>query len=182
MKTQKLKIPGPLLIDLDYFRDERGFFVERYNSEKFSELGITGDFCQDNYSRSAPGVIRGLHFQTDPDQGKLVGVIAGKILDVMVDVRSGSPTFGQWDSVELDSEKGQLLWIPGGFAHGFAVLGSQPADVLYKVDQPYRPDREKGIRWNDPKLAIRWPSNNTIVSGRDQKLPAFEEVFALNRG
>ena len=174
MNVVKLSLDGLCLIELKIFRDERGFFVERYNQRDFVEHGLEIRFVQDNHSRSAPGVLRGFHYQTNPPQGKLVGVVRGRIWDVAVDVRKGSPTFGHHYSVELNDKNGQLLWIPSGFAHGFCVLGDEPADVLYKVDALYNPAAERGIHWADPNLKIQWPIAAPLVSERDNQLPAFK--------
>jgi dTDP-4-dehydrorhamnose 3,5-epimerase len=173
--TPSPKISGLKLVELKIFPDNRGFFTERYHQERFTNLGIAGTFVQDNHSRSKPGVIRGLHYQHSPAQGKLVSVIRGKIWDVAVDLRKGSPTFGQWESFELSDENGLVLWIPGGFAHGFCALGNEDADVMYKVDTPYSPQNEGGISYADPDLAIRWPIQSPIVSPKDQVLPSFKD-------
>ncbi|MFN7684779.1 MAG: dTDP-4-dehydrorhamnose 3,5-epimerase [Oligoflexia bacterium] len=165
-------LDGLKLIQLAVHGDERGFFVERFQAERFREHGLPAHFVQDNHSRSAPGVLRGLHFQTNPAQGKLVGCVRGRIWDVAVDIRQSSPTFGQHFGVELSDMNGKLLWIPAGFAHGFCVLGDAPADVLYKVDAFYNPATEGGIRWNDPKLGIQWPIASPTVSSRDAALEA----------
>jgi dTDP-4-dehydrorhamnose 3,5-epimerase len=130
---------------------------------------------QDNHSLSKPGVLRGLHFQTQPSQGKLVGCSRGRIWDVAVDLRPHSQSYGKWYSAELSAENGRLLWIPSGFAHGFCVLGDEPADVQYKVDAFYNPKMEFGIRWDDPDLQIPWPIKNPIVSERDSALPSFAD-------
>jgi dTDP-4-dehydrorhamnose 3,5-epimerase len=141
---------------------------------------VSGPFIQDNHSRSKPGVIRGLHYQVNPSQGKLVGVIRGKIWDVVVDLRKDSPTYGKWEGVELSDENGRLLWVPPGFAHGFCVLGQEDADVMYKVDAPYSPKTEGGIRFDDPDLKIEWPvKDGAIVSPKDRVLPGFAE-YAQN--
>lgn len=173
MKVTRLELEGLLLIELAIHRDERGFFVERFNAERFREHGLPTDFVQDNHSRSLPGVLRGLHYQVDPPQGKLVGVVRGRIWDVAVDIRPGSPTCGRHFALELSDENGRLLWIPPGFAHGFCVLGEEPADVTYKVDAPYHRAGEKGIHYADAQLAIRWPLAQLLVSGRDEKLRNF---------
>ncbi|HEY8665724.1 MAG TPA: dTDP-4-dehydrorhamnose 3,5-epimerase [Tepidisphaeraceae bacterium] len=175
MKVVATEITGLLLVELDLFGDARGFFVERYQEARFREHGIAARFLQDNHSRSAPGVLRGLHYQSNPAQGKLVGVLRGRIWDVAVDIRSDSPTFGQHFGVELSDMNTRLIWIPPGFAHGFCVLGDEPADVLYKVDAPYTPANEGGIAWNDPDFAISWPIANPTISGRDQKQKSFTE-------
>ena len=174
MKIEPYEIPGLFLVTLMIHRDDRGFFCERYNQRdfdrEFARLGATPPrFVQDNHSRSAAHVLRGLHAQRDPGQAKLVGAIRGKIWDVAVDLRKGSPTYGKHASVELDGESGKLLYIPGGFAHGFCVLSAEGADVLYKVDQHYDPLKEMGIAWNDPELNLPWPIQAPLLSGRDQK-------------
>lgn len=173
MNVVRERIPGVLTVKLRCFPDDRGFFIERFNANAFRDAGVPLAFVQDNHSRSKPGVIRGLHYQTDPAQGKLVGVIRGRIWDVVVDIRPDSPTFGQHFDVELSDENGTLLWIPAGLAHGFCVLGDEPADVLYKVDRQYNKHTEGGILWSDPDLAIDWPVKNPIVSDRDRELQSF---------
>jgi dTDP-4-dehydrorhamnose 3,5-epimerase len=178
MKISDGGLPGLKLVELDVFGDARGFFVERFHADKFRELGIPLEFAQDNHSRSAPGVLRGLHLQFDPPQGKLVGCVRGKILDVAVDARAGSPTFGRHVAHELTDLNGKLLWIPAGFAHGFCVLGDEPVDVIYKVTSPYRPAGERGLMWNDPELAIRWPLASPTVSARDTKLETLAQYRA----
>lgn len=177
--VKDLKLSGLKLIELKQFHDDRGYFSERYVKERFEGYGLPANFIQDNHSRSKPGVIRGLHYQTNPAQGKLVGVIRGRILDVAVDIRKDSSTFGQWEAVELSDENGRLLWIPAGFAHGFCIMGDEPADVMYKVDAPYSPKTEGGIVFNDSELKIEWPVKSPIVSGKDQALQTFEQ-YSLN--
>jgi dTDP-4-dehydrorhamnose 3,5-epimerase len=177
--VKELALPGLKLVELKIFKDDRGFFTERYVASRFQEAGISASFIQDNHSRSKPGVIRGLHYQSNPAQGKLVGVIRGRIWDVVVDLRQGSATYGKWEGVELSDENGRLLWVPAGFAHGFCVLGDQDADVMYKVDAPYSPSTEGGIVYNDPGLAIKWPVAAPVVSGKDQVLPVFS-AYALD--
>ena len=170
----KLRLEGLKLIENKLFRDERGFFTERYRRDLSCVLGLP-EFVQDNHSRSKPSVIRGLHYQTgDAAQGKLVGVIRGKIWDVVVDLRKDSHTFGRWEAIELSDENGLQLWIPKGFAHGFCVLGQQDADVFYKVDSPYNSTREAGIVYDDPILKIDWPVSHPIVSKKDLDLPKFD--------
>jgi dTDP-4-dehydrorhamnose 3,5-epimerase len=178
MQIVRERLDGVMTIELQQFADDRGFFIERFNERRFLEAGLPATFCQDNHSRSVPGVIRGLHFQTNPAQGKLVGVIRGRIWDVLVDIRPHSPTFGEHLATELNDSNGRLLWIPPGLAHGFCVLGDEPADVLYKVDQPYNRETEGGILWCDEELAIPWPVRNPIVSDRDRRLPSFAEYRA----
>jgi dTDP-4-dehydrorhamnose 3,5-epimerase len=169
-------LAGLKLIELPIYHDTRGFFVERFNIRKFAEAGLPAvDFAQDNHSRSVPRVLRGLHFQTDPAQSKFVGAVRGRIWDVAVDIRVDSPTFGQHHAVELSDSNGRLLWIPAGFAHGFCVLGDEPADVFYKVDTLYSPSSESGVLWNDPDLKIAWPIRDPIVSDKDAKLASFAD-------
>ena len=175
MQITRFDLDGLLLIKLDLRGDARGFFVERFNLERFRAARLPCDFVQDNHSRSRPGVLRGLHYQHTPEQGKLVGVTRGRIFDVVLDLRPNSPTYGHTQSVELSDMNGQLLWVPRGFAHGFCVLDENPADLLYKVDAPYNPDGEDGILWNDPGLRIQWPVQNPIVSKRDRMMPTFAE-------
>jgi dTDP-4-dehydrorhamnose 3,5-epimerase len=178
MKVTGFEIPDLKLVEAQVFGDERGFFTERFNRRKYEEAGLPTNFVQDNHSRSAPGVVRGLHWQHNPDQGKLVGVVSGKIWDVVVDIRPDSPTFGLWEAAELTGENGRFLWVPPGFAHGFCVLGDKPADVLYKVTDFYDPKAEGGILWNDPEIRIHWPVKNPTVSARDQKLMSFADYRA----
>jgi dTDP-4-dehydrorhamnose 3,5-epimerase len=177
VKITPLEIEGLQLVQLDIHGDARGFFVERFHLDQFRPF-ISAVFVQDNHSRSAPGVLRGLHFQHTPAQGKLVGVVRGAIWDVAVDIRPESPSFGRSFGVELSDMNGRLLWVPAGFAHGFCVLGDEPADVLYKVDAVYDPSGEGGIRWNDPALGIAWPVTDPKVSARDQMLSSFAEYQA----
>jgi dTDP-4-dehydrorhamnose 3,5-epimerase len=172
--VKELSMPGLKLISLKIFHDDRGFFMERYQAERFLDFGIP-ELVQDNHSRSKPGVIRGLHYQTNPNQGKLVGVIRGRIWDVAIDLRRDSPSFGKWEAVELNDKDGNLLWIPPGFAHGFCVLGNEDADVFYKVDSAYNPKGEGGIRFDDQDLKISWPVSSPIVSTRDRSLSSFAE-------
>ena len=173
--TESPKLAGLKIIPLKIFHDERGFFLERYQQERFAALDLPRNFVQDNHSRSKPSVIRGLHYQHSPAQGKLVGVIRGKIWDVVVDIRKDSPTFGEHQAFELDDQSGIMLWVPGGFAHGFCVLGDGDADVIYKVDVPYSSLNEGGIAYNDPDLQIAWPVKYPIVSSKDQVLPSFKD-------
>jgi dTDP-4-dehydrorhamnose 3,5-epimerase len=172
VKVSPLSLPGIVLIELRVHTDQRGFFLERYNESRFERCGLPR-FCQDNHSRSVAGALRGLHYQVRPAQGKLVSVIRGAIWDVVVDIRPRSPTYGKHLVTELDDREARLLWVPAGFAHGFCVVGSQPADVIYKVDQPYEPKTEGGIVWSDPDLAIPWPVSQPIVSDKDRNLPGF---------
>ena len=162
---------GLKIIKFNIFRDERGFFAERYHEPRLADLGIQETFVQDNHSRSKPSVVRGLHIQYNKPQGKLVGVIRGSIYDVAVDLRPRSKTFGQYFGIELSDSNGFMLWIPPGFAHGFCVLGKEMADVHYKVTAPYNPAGETGIVWNDPDLNIHWPlTEPPLVSLKDKNL------------
>ncbi|VXC94360.1 dTDP-4-deoxyrhamnose-3,5-epimerase [Pseudomonas sp. 8Z] len=174
-------LPEVLIIEPQVFGDERGFFYESFNARRFSELtGVQRDFVQDNHSRSARGVLRGLHYQLQQAQGKLVRVTAGEVYDVAVDVRRSSPTFGQWVGVHLSAENKRQLWVPEGFAHGFLVL-SEYAEFLYKTTDYYAPAHERCIRWDDVQLAIDWPLDGLtpVLSAKDQQGAAFAdaEVF-----
>lgn len=181
MNVYKTHIDGLLIIEPQVFGDERGFFVETYNAERYKEVGITNDFLQDNLSKSSKGVLRGLHFQKPPyAQGKLVQVVQGSVLDVAVDVRHGSSTFGEWVSVELNEQNKKQFWIPEGFAHGFITLED---DTLfsYKCTNVYAPDHDGGIIWNDEDLAIDWQLEkydikDPIVSEKDEKNIAFKDI------
>lgn len=164
------------LIELKLFHDERGFFTENFRQCWMADNGLPTSFPQENRSRSRPGVLRGLHYQTDPAQGKLVSVAHGRIWDVAVDIRLGSPTFGQSFTAELSDSNGRILWIPPGFAHGFCVLGEETADVAYKVTGYYNPATEGGILWSDPQLRLSWPVANPTVSAKDLLLPRLEEI------
>jgi len=174
MKVHAGGIEGLKIVELQIWKDSRGFFTERFQRDHFAELGLPTVFVQDNHSRSFPRILRGLHFQQDPAQGKLISVLRGKIWDVAVDIRKDSPTFGKSFGIELSDDNGLLLWIPPGFAHGFCVLGDECADVLYKVDSLYNPKTEGGIFWADPELNLKWPIQAPIISERDQKLPSFQ--------
>ena len=171
-----LALPEVKLVTPRVHPDARGFFLERYNEDVYRRAGIEGRFVQDNHSRSLQGTVRGLHFQRPPHaQAKLVSVTRGAIYDVAVDVRRGSPTYGAWVGAVLDDERLQQLFVPAGFAHGFAVR-SEVADVLYKVDAPYAPDAEGGVRWDDPALGIDWGVEDAIVSAKDRLLPVLGEL------
>ncbi len=178
MKRIDTKLKEVCIIELALHGDARGFFVERYHKDKLADCGITADFVQDNHSRSAAGILRGLHWQHNPAQGKLVGVTRGAVWDVAVDIRADSPTFGQYVGVELTGENGRLLWVPAGFAHGFCVLGDEPADMLYKVSGTYNKAGEGGIKYDDPDLAIEWPISAPQISERDQSLMSFADYKA----
>ena len=175
MKLLYCPIADLKIIQLDIHTDARGFFVERYRQDKMLELGINGNFVQDNHSCSAPNVLRGMHYQKNPAQEKLVGVTRGKVWNVAVDIRPDSPTFGKYHAIELSVDNGLLFWIPAGFANGFCVLGDEPADILYKVSGHYNAVGEGGISYNDAELAIKWPVKNPLISERDKALTSFAE-------
>ncbi|MDX2073413.1 MAG: dTDP-4-dehydrorhamnose 3,5-epimerase [Alphaproteobacteria bacterium] len=175
MKVSGCDIEGLKIITLDVMGDARGFFVERFHAARFAAAGLPTNFAQDNHSRSAPGILRGLHYQHTPPQGKLVGVTRGRAWDVAVDIRPDSPTFGKHHAVELTGENGVLFWIPSGFAHGFCVLGDEPVDMLYKVSGLYHPAGEGGIRYDDPEIAIDWPIKNPAISARDENQQSFAD-------
>ncbi len=181
MKVTTTEFPGLLLIEPEVFADQRGFFFESFNQRKFEQLiGRPVQFVQDNHSRSARNVLRGLHYQVDRSQGKLVHVIAGEVFDVSVDLRRSSPTFGKWFGVHLSEENKRMLWIPEGFAHGFLVL-SEFAESLYKTTDYWSPEHERCIIWNDPDLAIAWPLTATPqLSAKDMAGKPFKqaELFA----
>jgi dTDP-4-dehydrorhamnose 3,5-epimerase len=170
-------LPDVLIIEPKVFGDDRGFFYESFNARAFAEAtGCMVQFVQDNHSRSAKGVLRGLHYQIEQSQGKLVRVTAGEVLDVAVDIRRSSPTFGQWASVRLSGQNHRQLWIPPGFAHGFVVL-SESADFLYKTTDYYAPSAERCIRWDDPELAIDWELQGApVLSAKDQAGSALREA------
>ena len=167
------KLNGLKLIQLDIYTDNRGYFSEKFKKSSFEKIGITGNFIQDNFSFSKAGVIRGLHYQKKPDQAKLVSVTRGKIIDIAVDIRCKSPSFGQHYAAELSAENGRCLYIPAGFAHGFCALTD--ADVIYKVDGEYNKEGEGGIAFNDAELAIKWPVTNIISSEKDTQLQSFAQ-------
>jgi dTDP-4-dehydrorhamnose 3,5-epimerase len=182
MHVIETALSGVLIIEPKLFGDARGFFFETFQAERYAAAGIEGPFVQDNLSRSSYGVLRGLHLQNPGPQGKLVTVLRGRVRDVAVDVRRGSPTFGKHVSAELSEENRRQFWVPRGFAHGFAVL-SETADCLYKCDALYNPEHELIVRWNDPALGIDWGIENPTLSARDatgrpladiSNLPAYE--------
>ncbi len=170
MRITRTEIPDVLTLEPRVFSDARGFFLETYNERGFAELGIAERFVQDNQSHSKRGVLRGLHYQTEQAQGKLVRVLQGKIYDVAVDLRAGSTTRGKWVGVELSAETNRMIWIPKGFAHGFYTM-SETADVLYKVTDFYAPAHERTLLWDDTTVGIRWPlTGEPILSGREWKV------------
>lgn len=168
---KRLEIPEIVLITPRVFNDARGFFMEVYKHSDFFRAGITGHFVQDNHSKSERNVLRGLHYQKNPKaQGKLVRCLKGRIFDVAVDIRKGSPTYGKWVSAELSEENSHMLYIPPAFAHGFLAL-SDTAEIIYKCTEEYAPQEDRGILWNDPALNISWPVKNPILSEKDRRLP-----------
>lgn len=186
MRVEKTKLDGLFIVHPQVFGDERGWFMESFNQQRFESVfeGLNlpvPNFVQDNHSKSSRGVLRGLHYQLPPKaQGKLVRVVQGKVWDVAVDIRKGSPTFGQWVGEELSADNHKQLWIPPGFAHGFITL-SNTAEFLYKTTDYYSPEHERAIRWDDPQLAIAWPfcTTDIQISAKDQQAVAFSqaEVF-----
>ena len=167
MNVIETKLPGVFIIEPKVFGDHRGFFYESWQKKRYEECGITGEFVQDNVSYSRKGVLRGLHFQNPNGQGKLVSVLQGKVFDVAVDIRVGSPTFGQWEGVILSGENHKQFWVPAGFAHGFCVL-SETAYFTYKCDALYDPQCERSILWNDSDIGISWPLQDVNLSAKDE--------------
>jgi dTDP-4-dehydrorhamnose 3,5-epimerase len=173
---RRLAIPDIILIIPKVFGDARGFFLEFYKHSEFSHAGIREHFVQDNHSKSVKGVLRGLHYQKNPDaQGKLVRCLSGKIYDVAVDIRKGSPSFGKWVDAELTGENNHMFYVPPGFAHGFMVL-SESAEVLYKCTAEYAPASDRGIIWDDPDIGIRWPLPDPILSEKDKVHPPLRSI------
>ena len=166
MKFVATKLTGVVIVEPAVFEDPRGYFLETYHAGKYAKGGIHGPFVQDNFSHSVRGTLRGLHYQLKHAQGKLVMALKGRVFDVAVDIRKGSPTFKQWVGIELSGENKRQLYVPSGFAHGFCVL-SETADVLYKCSDVYSPDDERGIIWNDPTIAIAWPIADPLLSRKD---------------
>jgi dTDP-4-dehydrorhamnose 3,5-epimerase len=175
MKVIPSRIPDVLIIEPRVFSDDRGFFFESYNLDEFKKAGITSEFVQDNHSRSLKNTLRGLHYQVNPGQDKLVRVILGEVFDVAVDIRFNSPTFGKWVGLHLSAENRQQVFIPKGFAHGFCVL-SEVAEFEYKCSEFYSPQDERGILWNDPELQIDWPVKFPILSEKDKVNPHFYSI------
>ena len=187
MKIIKTHLPGVIVFEPKVFGDTRGFFLETYREDVLQEAGITAHFVQDNHSRSKRGVLRGLHYQMTQPQGKLVRVTSGAVFDVAVDIRQGSPTFGQWYGAQLDEESMRMMYIPHGYAHGFVVL-SDVADFLYKCTDYYHPQSEQSIAWNDPDIGIDWPISDVSLSEKDktnvqlkdqlaERLPTYKEFM-----
>ena len=175
MKVTCTKLPGLLIIEPQVYQDSRGFFLETHHLQNYTASGIPKLFVQDNISRSVKGVLRGLHYQLAHPQAKLVSVIRGAVLDVVVDIRRGSPTFGQWLGLELSDKNHLQLLIPEGFAHGFSVL-SEEADFLYKCSDYYYPQSEFGIRWDDPHINIHWQNSQPVLSEKDKAYPLLNEI------
>ena len=175
MRITPTRIPDVLLIEPDVFGDERGFFMETYHAQKYAEEGIDEIFVQDNHSRSGKGVLRGLHYQLDQPQGKLVRAVTGAVFDVAVDIRKGSPSFGEWVGYELSDSNHLQVYIPPGFAHGFCVI-SETADFEYKCTDFYAPEAEHGILWNDPSIGIDWPAHDYLISEKDARNKPLNEM------
>ena len=177
MKVRSTEIDGPLVLEPQVFGDDRGFFMESWNADKFAEAGLDITFVQDNHSRSQKGVLRGMHFQNPGPQGKLVRVVSGAVYDVAVDLRRSSPTFGRWVGVELSAENKRMFWVPQGFAHGFLTL-EDDTDFLYKCDASYAPQSEHSLAWDDPSVGIEWPIDRTEVqlSAKDREGKPLAEV------
>jgi len=169
------KLDGVTLLEPEVHGDERGFLVETFRADAWRDAGVDVEFVQDNHSRSRGGILRGLHFQTEPGQAKLVRAARGRIWDVAVDLRRDSSTYGQWEGHELDDERHRQLFVPAGFAHGFCVL-SDEADVHYRLSSPYDPATEKGIAWDDPEVAVGWPITDPQISERDRNAPRLAEI------
>lgn len=177
MEVAATPLAGVMLIKPRIWGDSRGYFVETWQQERYAAAGIDGPFVQDNHSMSTCGILRGLHFQKTRPQGKLVSVSLGKVFDVAVDIRPGSPTLGQWYGVELTQDNQWQLWVPPGMAHGFVVT-SQVAHFHYKCTDYYCPEDEGGIRWDDPDLAVAWPVTQPLLSEKDQQTPSWREFLA----
>jgi len=175
VKVIETKLPGCVVIEPAVFGDARGYFFETWNAERFAALGLPDRFVQSNVSTSAQGVLRGLHYQWPRPQGKLVSVLEGEVYDVAVDIRRGSPTFGQWAATMLTAENHRHFWIPEGFAHGFCVV-SAFATFSYQCTDLYSPTADGGIRWDDPAIGIDWPVNSPVLSDKDAKAPLLANV------
>jgi dTDP-4-dehydrorhamnose 3,5-epimerase len=184
MKVLETPLPGVLVIEPRVFRDDRGFFLESFNADRFGEHGLPTVFRQDNHSHSLKGVLRGLHYQLRRPQGKLVSVVRGEVFDVAVDIRRGSPTFGKWYGTVLSEAQPRYLWIPPGFAHGFCTL-SAVADFAYKCTDVYVPDDDRGVLWSDPSIGIDWPITDPLLSDKDRRMPPLstsrDDLPELNR-
>ena len=175
MKVTETSLAGVMVVEPDVFRDERGFFMESYHEGRYGKEGVTGRFVQDNWSHSVRGTLRGLHYQLEHPQGKLVMAVSGEIFDVAVDIRQGSASFGKWVGVRLGGENRKQLYVPAGFAHGFCVI-SDFADVIYKCTEVYTPGDDYGILWSDPAIGIDWPIDDPILSAKDAGNPRLSEA------
>jgi dTDP-4-dehydrorhamnose 3,5-epimerase len=175
MKVNRTKLQGVFVIEPDVFADPRGFFLETWTHRRYAEAGLPSIFVQDNLSRSAQGILRGLHLQHPHGQGKLVHVIHGEVFDVAVDVRVGSPTFGQWIGTSLSGDNHRQVYIPPGFAHGFCVV-SEYALFSYKCTEAYHRETELGVAWNDPDIGIAWPITEPLLSAKDEKFPQLRDI------
>ncbi len=178
MKVLPTKIPGVMLFEPQMFGDHRGFFMETWNHARYSEAGLSVTFSQSNLSKSSQGVLRGLHFQQPNPQGKLVHVLTGEVFDVAVDIRHGSPTFGQWEGHHLSGDNHRQLYVPEGFAHGFCVL-SDFAIFSYQCTRVYQPEHDRSLAWNDPDIAIAWPIDSPQLSEKDQSAPLLTDCTDL---
>ena len=177
MNVIETRIPEVLILEPKVFGDERGFFMETYNEARYREAGLPSNFVQDNLSLSARNVLRGLHFQNPDQQGKLVYVLQGEVFDVAVDIRAGSPTFGEWEGITLSAENKRQFWVPEGFAHGFVVT-SDTALFAYKCSAPYNAKADAGVRWNDPEIGIKWPVEEPTLSEKDKNAPLLRDLPA----
>ena len=178
MQIVPTSLPEVIVLEPDVHSDDRGFLIEAFQERRFAEAGLPSHFVQENHSRSRAGVVRALHYQLHNPQGKLVTAMTGEIFDVAVDIRVGSPRFGQWTARNLRGDVPTYMWIPAGFAHGFAVL-SESADVLYKCTAPYDPADTRGVLWNDPGIGIPWPVANPVLSADDRRRPRLETLSHL---
>jgi dTDP-4-dehydrorhamnose 3,5-epimerase len=179
MKRIDTSLPGVCLIEPSVFEDERGFFLETYHEMKFEALGIKDRFVQDNQSRSIANTLRGLHYQVEHPQAKLCRVIQGEVLDVVVDIRRGSPHFGKWESQVLSADNKRQMYVPPGFAHGYLVL-TETAEFLYKCSDFYRPEFERGVAWSDPHIGIIWGIQTPILSAKDRRNPALGDIASAD--
>ncbi|MBT9568610.1 MAG: dTDP-4-dehydrorhamnose 3,5-epimerase [Thiobacillus sp.] len=178
MNVVETRLPGVVVLEPKVFGDARGFFLESWNRDVFQAHGLDMDFVQDNHSRSSKGVLRGLHYQLEAPQGKLVRVVSGAVFDVAGDIRKSSPHFGRWVGCELSADNQRMMWIPPGFAHGFLVL-SDTADFLYKTTRYYAPQWDRGIRWDDPQIGVEWPLDGApVLSAKDQVQPLLADAEA----
>ncbi|MCH7935530.1 MAG: dTDP-4-dehydrorhamnose 3,5-epimerase [Proteobacteria bacterium] len=180
MKFLETELPGVIIVEPAVFEDGRGFFMETHHRDKFADAGITATFVQDGHSLSNRHVLRGLHYQDPHPQGKLVRVTSGAIFDVVVDIRVGSPRFGQWVSVDLSEDNKRQIWVPPGFAHGYCVY-SETANVIYKLTAVYSAGESRSIRWNDPEIGIVWPTEDPIISDADDTAPLLRDSPTLPR-